>query len=89
MLFTEVDTDYELANLVHPKYIVDIALQLESNARGFVESIINIKNSIPPDTALYAPALATPENLAMLIYIGFDLVDTTYATVMAYQDIYL
>jgi archaeosine synthase alpha-subunit len=31
----------------------------------------------PPDTALYAPALATPANLALLVYLGIDLLDGT------------
>lgn len=88
--------------VVHPKYpelslrndqlpivIIGCANQLEKNARELVESIINIREKIPPDTALYAPALATPENLSMLIYIGVDLVDTTLPIILAYQDIYL
>ncbi|MCJ7444969.1 MAG: archaeosine synthase subunit alpha [Methanotrichaceae archaeon] len=45
------------------------------NPRDFVNAIINIRNRIPSDTALYAPALARPSNLAYLIYLGIDLVD--------------
>ncbi len=51
------------------------------NPRELVGSILKIRNDTPPDSALYAPALATPANLALLIYLGVDLVDGTKAVV--------
>ncbi|MGC9515492.1 archaeosine synthase subunit alpha [Methanocrinis sp.] len=45
------------------------------NPRELVGAITKIRGETPPDSALYAPALATPSNLALLIYLGVDLVD--------------
>lgn len=47
------------------------------NPRELVAAIVKIREMTPPDSALYAPALATPANLALLIYLGIDLVDGT------------
>ncbi len=47
------------------------------NPRDLVEAVIGVRNITPPDTALYAPALASPANLAFLVYLGIDLLDFT------------
>ena len=47
------------------------------NPRDLVKAVINVRDATPPDTALYAPALATPANLALLVYLGLDLLDRT------------
>ncbi|MCC4771981.1 tRNA-ribosyltransferase [Methanosarcina sp. DH2] len=70
-------------------YIMEGAGTLENNARRFLETLIDLKNQIPPDTALYAPNLARPENAAMLAYIGIDVMDDTKAEIAAYSDVYL
>ncbi len=70
-------------------YILGAAKQLENRAHHLVESIIRLKENTRADSPLYAPALATPENLAMLVYIGVDIVDETLPIIKAYQDIYL
>jgi archaeosine synthase len=43
---------------------------------------------IPPDAALYAPAMATPANLAFLIYLGIDLVDSVKVEADGYMGLY-
>jgi len=70
-------------------YIMEGAGTLENNARRFLETLIGLKNQIPPDTALYAPNLALPENAAMLAYMGIDVMDDTKAEIAAYSDVYL
>jgi archaeosine synthase len=70
-------------------YVMEGAGTLENNARKFLETVIELKNRIPPDTALYAPNLALPENIAMLVYLGIDILDDTRAEIAAYSDIYL
>jgi len=70
-------------------YIMEGAGTLENNARMFLKTLIELKNRIPPDTALYAPKLALPENIAMLAYMGVDVLDDTRAEIAAYSDIYL
>lgn len=70
-------------------YIMEGAGTLENNARMFLDTLIELKARIPPDTALYAPNLALPENVAMLVYFGIDILDDTKVEVAAYSDIYL
>jgi archaeosine synthase len=70
-------------------YIMEGAGTLENNARKFFEILTKLKALIPPDTALYAPNLALPENVAMLIYLGIDILDDTRAEIAAYSDVYL
>ncbi len=70
-------------------YVLGAAKQLENRARELVESIIRLKENTRTDSLLYAPALATPENLSMLVYLGVDMVDDTLAIIKGYQDIYL
>ncbi len=70
-------------------YVLGAAKQLENRARELVDSIIRLKENTRADSLLYAPALATPENLAMLLYLGVDLVDETLPIIKGYQDIYL
>ncbi|MCX8206439.1 MAG: archaeosine synthase subunit alpha [Methanothrix sp.] len=47
-----------------------------SGGRDLVDTLIGIRESIPPDSALYTPALATPSNLSLLVYLGVDIVDS-------------
>lgn len=70
-------------------YIMEGVGTLENNARRFLETLIDLKSRIPPDTALYAPNLALPENAAMLVYMGIDVMDDTKAEIAAYSDVYL
>lgn len=54
------------------------------NPRDLVNAVVGVRERTPPDTALYAPALATPANLAFLIYLGIDLIDSTRAVADAH-----
>ena len=70
-------------------YIIEGAGTFENSARKFLEVLIKLKEKIPPDTALYTPNLALPENIAMLVYLGIDIFDYTKVELAAYSDIYL
>ena len=70
-------------------YVMEGAGTLENNARRFLETVTELRNQISPDTALYAPNLALPENIAMLVYLGIDVLDDTRTEIAAYSDIYL
>jgi archaeosine synthase len=86
-----------LGAVVHPDWVVEGAdmyvmagaRAIEGDSRSLLESFIKIRASAKPDTALYVPALATPENLSLLIYMGADVVDDVLITAKAYQDLYL
>ncbi|MDI6895688.1 archaeosine synthase subunit alpha [Methanocella conradii] len=70
-------------------YVMAGARAIEGDARALLDSIIKIRASSKPDTALYVPALATPENLSLLIYLGADIVDDVLTTAKAYEGLYL
>lgn len=70
-------------------YILAGARSVEGDARAVLDSIIRIRNGTKPDTALYLPALATPENVALLVWLGADIVDDVLAVAKAYQGLYL
>ena len=81
-----MDLDGPEGVLVHPfseKTPQDADVYLTSNAgslknpRDLVKAIISAREKTAPDSALYAPALATPANLALLVYLGIDLIDGT------------
>lgn len=57
-------------------YILGNAGELK-NPRDLVGAILAVREAIAPDSALYAPAIATPANLALLVYMGVDLIDET------------
>ena len=79
-----LDTDGPKGLLVHPfsihkpekadVYALGNAAAL-TNPRDLVGAVAGLRERIAPDTALYAPALATPANLALLVYLGMDLLD--------------
>ncbi|WP_094227564.1 archaeosine synthase subunit alpha [Methanolobus psychrotolerans] len=73
----------------HDLYVMEGAGCFDNNARHFLNTLIEMKNEISPDTAVYAPNICTPENLAMLVYLGIDVLDNTKAIVAGHNDIYL
>jgi archaeosine synthase len=89
--------DYEVEGpkgvVLHPFYIgkpkkADVYVMAGAgslrNPRDLINALVGVRNKIPSDTALYAPALAAPANLAFLIYLGIDLIDATRAVADAY-----
>ncbi len=58
------------------------------NPRRYVDWVIRLKGTIPPDTAWYAPASALPSNLHLLVYSGFDLFDFTAADLKSAQGLF-
>ena len=83
--------------VVHPEqhvsgadmYVMAGVRSIEGDPRALLTSFIKIRNNNRPDTALYVPALATPENVSLLIYLGADIVDDVFTTIKAYQGFYL
>ena len=45
------------------------------NPRNYAAWLATLKESVPPDTAWYAPASALPSTACLLVYSGFDLFD--------------
>lgn len=69
-------------------YVLSFASAMFNSPREFVRRIITARQAIPPDVALWVPAIATAENAALLFYMGVDLIDDTNAVINGYQGIY-
>ena len=95
------DVEYPSAAVVTPEtaanatdanadaYVLSNAQAIAGHARAFVEGVVQTREAIPHDTALYLPGVATPANVATLVYAGVDLVDTDRAVVKGSQGKYL
>jgi archaeosine synthase len=70
-------------------YVLSNAQELAGHARAFVAAVIETREAIPADTALYLPGVATPANVAVLAYAGVDLFDTDKAYLEGLQGKYL
>jgi len=92
------DADYPSAAVVSQEtaadhgtdaYVLSGAPGVVGHARTFVETMVDVREAVPPDTALYLPGVATPANVATLVYAGADLVDADCAVVRGTQGRYL
>lgn len=70
-------------------YVLSNAQELRGHAAAFVDAIVETREAIPADTALYLAGVATPANVSILAYAGVDLVDADRAVVKGTQGKYL
>ncbi|MFD1585860.1 archaeosine synthase subunit alpha [Halorientalis brevis] len=91
------DVDYPNAAVVSPEtatdhgsdaYVLSNAAGYVGHARAFVDAIIQTREAIPADSALYLSGVATARNVATLAYAGVDLVDTDRAVVRGTRGFY-
>ena len=59
------------------------------HGNAFVDALTAVKEKVPADTALYLPGVATPRNVATLVYAGVDLVDPHRAVIRGTEGRYL
>jgi archaeosine synthase len=92
------DVEYPSAAVVTPEtaadvgadcYVLSGAPGVVGHGAAFVEAIVGIREAVPDDAALYVPGVATPRNVATLLYAGVDLVDADRAVVRGTQGRYL
>jgi len=92
------DVEFPSAAVVSPGTAEDFGADayVLSGAPGFVghgsafrDAIVQTREAIPDDTALYLSGVATPRNVAVLVYAGVDLVDADRAVVRGTQGRYL
>ncbi|WP_232702905.1 archaeosine synthase subunit alpha [Halobacterium wangiae] len=92
------DVDYPSAVVVSPGTAADFGADayVLSGAPGFVghgsafrDAVVQTRAAIPDDTALYLSGVATPRNVAVLVYAGVDLVDADRVVVRGTQGRYL
>ncbi|NHX35259.1 MULTISPECIES: archaeosine synthase subunit alpha [Halolamina] len=70
-------------------YLLSDANAFVGHASAFTDAIIRTREAIPADTALYLSGVATPRNVATLVYAGVDLVDAKKAKVRGAEGFYL
>jgi len=92
------DVDFPSAAVVSPEtaadhgtdaYVLSGAQGVVGHAAAFVDAITTVREAVPPDSALYLPGVATPANVATLVYAGVDLVDADRAVVRGFDGHYL
>jgi len=71
------------SNLVIVKY----ASQLLNQPNNFVNFIVELREKIGYQKAIYLPGVAEPTNISLLVYSGVDLFDSTSAIVAARKNI--
>ncbi len=64
-------------------FIVENASQLLSQPKKFLDFIVNLREKIGYQKAIYLPSTGNPTNFALLTYIGVDLFDSTTAIISA------
>ena len=67
--------------------IISHAYQLFLNPKDFSTYLHTLRSMISPDTLIYIPAIANPQNLSILIYLGIDLVDSSQSILAAREKI--
>lgn len=70
-------------------YLLPKARVLEGRPRRLAEALVEFREAMPPDGALYLPAIATPANAALLAYAGVDLVDDVRPLLAAREGLYM
>ncbi|WP_276272895.1 archaeosine synthase subunit alpha [Haloarcula litorea] len=92
------DVDFPSAAVVAPETAADHPADVTvlsgapgyaGHAAAFVEAVTTVREATPADTALYLPGVATPRNVATLVYAGADLVDPHRAVVRGREGRYL
>ncbi|AGN01728.1 tRNA-guanine transglycosylase, various specificities [Salinarchaeum sp. Harcht-Bsk1] len=77
------------ADLGQDAYVLSSAQGVVGHAAAFAEALVETREAIQPDSALYLPGVATPGNVATLVYAGVDLLDTDRAVIRGTQGRYL
>ncbi|MBM4237068.1 MAG: hypothetical protein FJ151_01110 [Euryarchaeota archaeon] len=57
--------------------ILGSAFELRRDARGFVESVVALREAARSDRLIYAPGMMETGNIALLCYLGIDLIDSS------------
>ncbi len=70
-------------------YVIGNAPELLQRSRKLYEKIIDLRESIAPHKLIYAPGIAQPNNLALLVYLGVDLFDSVYCEYLGEEGVEL
>ncbi|APE96459.1 archaeosine synthase subunit alpha [Halodesulfurarchaeum formicicum] len=78
-----------VADLGTDAYVLSAPGQLVGHARALVETLLDVRRTIPDDAALVVSGIATPANVGLLAYAGVDLVDDHRAVLAGTEGRYL
>ena len=78
----------DLKNLHVDFFVLSHSSRLLKSPREFA-SIVKLREQISPDVALWIPAIATPDNIAILTYMGVDIVDNVVPVLRGYDDVFM
>ena len=57
--------------------VLEGAFELRRDARAFAKAIVALRGKVGRSKLIYAPGMADASNLAIMVYLGVDLVDTS------------
>jgi len=69
--------------------VINNCIQLLRHPRGFCEFITALRKKIGYQRLIYAPGIAAPWNIALLLYVGVDLVDGSRLVIESRMDNFL
>ena len=70
-------------------YLVSDAQSIVGHGAALVDAVVAVRETVPADSALVLSGVATPRNVALLVYAGVDAVDETRAVVEGTRGRYL
>ncbi|WP_226481180.1 archaeosine synthase subunit alpha [Natrinema amylolyticum] len=70
-------------------YALSNVQSVMGHGAALVEAVVDVRETVPADTALLFSGVATPRNVALLAYAGVDLFDETAAVVKGTEGRYL
>ncbi|HHO57092.1 MAG TPA: hypothetical protein ENJ70_00905, partial [Thermoplasmatales archaeon] len=70
-------------------YVLSNARELFSNPRNFIRAVVDVRNRIGYQKALYVPGLGEPSHIAILSYFTIDIFDSIPLIEKARMGIYL
>jgi archaeosine synthase len=70
-------------------FVLNNSIDLYQSTRTFIDTLVRVREAMGYQSALYTPALATPNNLALLVYMGIDLLDTLRVSLLSRQGYFL
>lgn len=70
-------------------FILENSIELYTNAKIFIDTLVKIREAAGYQAALYLPGIALPNNAAILVYLGVDVLDSSRVAFLSGQGWFL
>ncbi len=70
-------------------YVIGNAPELLQRSRKLYEKIVGLRKNIAPHKLIYAPGIAQPNNLSLLVYLGVDIFDSVFCEYLGMEGVEL